>query len=103
MKEVPITTSAVTVDRVYNVSTEAYINNATVTMTLKDLSLNAVSGASNLSLTYVTGSNGKYQGTIPSTVTLTDGATYYLDITITSSTTIRTDRITCVADYLEGA
>ena len=68
-------------------STGAYVNDASVTMTLKDANGDAVSGASSLSLTYVTDSNGRYQGTIPYTVSLTAGAVYTLEITGTSGST----------------
>lgn len=65
-------------------STGAYVNDATVTMTLKDSTGSGVSGASSLTLGYVADSNGLYQGTIPYTVSLTAGAVYTLEITGTS-------------------
>jgi hypothetical protein len=67
----------------------SYVNDATVTMTLKDSGGTPVSGASSLSLTYVTGSNGRYQGTLPYTLTLTAGAEYTLEITGTSGSGAR--------------
>jgi hypothetical protein len=60
------------------------VNDATVVMTMKDSAGAAVSGASGLSLTYVTGSNGLYQGTLPYTLTLTAGEDYTVEITGTS-------------------
>lgn len=66
-------------------STGAYINDATVVMTLKDSTGAAVSGATGLSLTYVTDSNGLYQGTLPYTLSLTSGEGYTLEITGTKS------------------
>lgn len=66
-------------------ATGAYINDATVTMTLKDSVGASVSGATGLSLTYVTDSNGTYQGTLPYTLTLTAGESYTLEITGTKS------------------
>ena len=68
-------------------STGAYVNDASVTMTLKDSNGDAVVGASALSLAYVSDSNGRYQGTLPSSLTLTAGATYTLEITATSGST----------------
>lgn len=62
-------------------SNGSYVNDATVTMTLKTSAGATVSGASALVLTYVTGSNGKYQGTLPYTLSLTNGETYTLEIT----------------------
>lgn len=65
-----------------------YVNDATVTMTLKVTSTGtAVSGASSLTMTYVTDSNGRYQGRIPASalpVSLTLGAIYYLEATATA-------------------
>lgn len=60
--------------------TGAYVNDATLTMTLK-LAGVAVSGATSLSMPYVTDSNGRYGGTIPQTVSLTAGGVYTLEIT----------------------
>lgn len=67
----------------------AYVNDATVTMTLKDSAGAAVSGASGLSLTYVTDSNGRYQGTLPYTLSLTAGEDYTLEITGTTGSGVR--------------
>lgn len=69
-------------------SSGAYVNDATVTMTLKDSSDVAVSGASALPMSYVTDSNGLYQGTLPNTLSLTAGATYTLEISATSGSTV---------------
>lgn len=66
-------------------SSGAYINDATVTMTLKDSAGASVSGATGLSLTYVTDSNGLYQGTLPYTLSLTAGESYTLEITGTKA------------------
>ena len=69
-------------------STGAYVNDASATMTLKNSAGDAVAGASSLSLTYVSDSNGRYQGTLPSSLTLTAGAVYTLEITATSGSTV---------------
>ncbi len=71
----------------------AYVNGATVTMTLYSgysrsattgaVSGTPVSGATSLPLSYVSGSNGTYQGVIPSTVTLNLELDYTLQITAT--------------------
>ncbi len=63
----------------------SYVNDATVTMTLK-LAGSPVSGATAVALTYVSGSNGRYQGVIPSSVSLTAGGNYTLEITAVSGT-----------------
>lgn len=65
----------------------AYINDAVVSMVLYDANGSAVVGANGLALTYVTDSNGIYQGTLPSTLTLTAGAVYSLEITATRGST----------------
>lgn len=44
-----------------------YFNAATITATLKDSSGNNVTGATNISLSYVASSNGKYRGTVQET------------------------------------
>lgn len=54
-------------------STKNYINNATVTAKIKTLS-NATTAT--ISLGYVAGSNGNYQGTLPASTTLTADAGY---------------------------
>lgn len=67
-------------------SDRTYVNDGVVTMTLKDSNGASVSGATSLTLSYVTGSNGKYQGTIPYTVSLTAGAEYTLEVTADQGT-----------------
>ena len=66
-------------------ATGAYVNDATVTFTLKTAAGVAVSGATAIAMAYVAASNGKYQGTLESTVSLTADASYTLEITASSS------------------
>jgi hypothetical protein len=80
-------------------TTGSYVNSATVTFTLKNSANAAVSGATAVAMTYVVASNGKYQGTLPNTVSLTEGAKYWLEITATSSTLVGFRRIECYATY----
>lgn len=62
-----------TVDALTNAATGAYVNNATVTATLKDADGTNVSGQTwPLSLAYVSGSNGKYQGVLEDGLDLTE-------------------------------
>jgi hypothetical protein len=79
-----------------------YVNDATVTMQLKqsDNSTN-VSGAS-ATLTYVTSSDGDYAGSFPSTVTLVDDTTYKAHITITRSGQDTLLVLSGKAGYYEG-
>lgn len=60
-----------------------YINDATITYAVKDSAGATVSGGTG-TLSYVTGSNGDYKGTIPDSVTslLTENALY--DVVITA-------------------
>jgi hypothetical protein len=55
-----------------------YLNVATLTATLQDANGAPVSGASNIALSYVANSNGKYQGNLEDTVVITDGTDYTL-------------------------
>lgn len=77
----------------------SFVNGATVVMTLYSdysrsestgaVSGTPVSGATSLTLSYVSGSNGKYQGVIPSTVTLSLTVTYTLQVTATFDGSVR--------------
>ncbi len=62
-------------------STGAYINTATVTVTLKDSGGSPVSGqAWPLTLAHVTGTNGRYQGTLEETLVLVADTEYTAEI-----------------------
>lgn len=69
----------------YDNNLEQFINNATITFTLKDSGGSAVSGASSVSMSYVTGTKGVYEGVLEDAVSLTENSTYYLEITATAS------------------
>lgn len=80
-----------------------YVNDATVSVTLyQSDGTTAVSGATSISLTYVTASDGDYAGSWPSTVTLTDQSTYYAAVTISRSGQDTLIRKQCRAQYYEG-
>jgi len=76
-----------------------FVNDATMTFTIKDTAEAALTGANGVSMSYVAASDGKYQGVAPSTVTYTDAATYYLEVTAASSGRDGFRRITCKAQY----
>ncbi len=59
----------------------AYLNAATVTVTLKDEAGNAVTGAENVTMDYVSGSNGEYLGKLPHTIALVDNDQYIAEVT----------------------
>jgi hypothetical protein len=69
----------------YDNNLRSFINDATVTFTLKNSSSVAVSGASAVSMPYVSGTQGCYEGVLEDGVSLTENATYYLEITATGS------------------
>lgn len=69
----------------YDNNLRSFINNATVTFTLKDSAGSNVTGAVSQAMTYVTGTQGVYEGVLEDGVTLTENSTYYLEITATGS------------------
>jgi hypothetical protein len=89
----------VRLDVLTNASTGAYVNNATVTFSLKDASGNIVGSLSGVSMPYIASSNGRYEGTIPNTTTLTLNALYTIEITATASPLILFRRLSCIAKY----
>jgi len=89
----------VRLDELQNPTDDSYVDAATVTFTLKDFAGAEVSGAVAISMTYVPGSNGRYEGLIAETVSLgLPGTEYDLEVTIESA---RTDfrKIRCVSQY----
>lgn len=82
-----------------NVYDDTFVNDATVTFTLKDADGDPVAGATNIAMLYVGHSNGRYNGTLQSTVSLVDGATYYLEVTATSGVLVGFRRCQTVAQY----
>lgn len=84
----------------YDTVTETFVNDATMAFTLKDSAGSAVSGASSVSMSYVTGTRGVYEGVLEDVVSLTAGSTYYLEVTATgSSDRIGFRRIAYEAEY----
>lgn len=83
----------------FDTVTRSFINDATVTFVLKDSSNVAVSGASG-TCTYVSGSQGCYEGVLEDGVSLTANSTYYLELTAAASgDRVGFRRITYVAQY----
>lgn len=78
-------------------ATGAYVNTATVVMTLKDADEAVV--VADVSLPYVADSDGKYQGTLQNTLSLTVGAKYFLEVTATVGTDVLFKRVICWAVY----
>src|SRR5207244_3075665 len=91
--------NTVRLDALTNASSGAYINNATVTFTLKDSTGAAV--LSNQTMSYVSASNGRYEGTIPNgtTSTMAQNAQYTIEITATSGALVLFRKLSCIAKY----
>lgn len=85
-------------DEMKNALTDEYVNDATVKMTLIDEDNENVSGAVDRPLANVA-SNGRYDGTIPNEVDLTNGAEYVLEIVATRGSYKTTARISCTATW----
>lgn len=70
------------VENLKNAATDVYINDATVTATLKDkLGANVTGQSWPLTMTFVASSNGTYRGTLEDGLSLTEGESYTAEIT----------------------
>jgi hypothetical protein len=87
----------VRLDSLTNTSSGAYINTATVTFTLKDSKGTAL--ITNSAMAWVSGSNGRYEGTIPYTQALTANAQYTIEVTATSGALNIFRKLSCIAKY----
>jgi hypothetical protein len=58
-----------------------FMNSATATFTIKDEDGVAVTNAENIVMSYIAGSNGRYEGVSTSNIGLVVGAPYTLEIT----------------------
>lgn len=88
----------VTWDKMKSSASNAYVNDATVTMTLKDSAGDPMLGATDVALVYVTDSDGKYQGVIDSTVALVADTSYSLELTAESGVKNGFIVLECVAE-----
>ncbi len=74
------------IEGLMNSSSGSYMNDATVTATLKDSGGTNVSGQTfPVSLAYITATNGNYQATLENTLTMVEGNIYTATISATSS------------------
>jgi hypothetical protein len=87
----------VRLDALTNVSSGAYINNATVNYVLKDAGGNVV--ISSTAMNYVNASNGRYEGNIPYTTALTLNAYYTIEITAVGAGLTLFRRLSSIAKY----
>lgn len=96
--------TVVTYGGMQNPITAAYVNDATVTCTIKDLAGNAVTPTGfswPVTLSYVTSSDGIYRGTIDQDIAVSAGVSYWLEITAVSGTLEDFRRVPLIADYRE--
>ena len=89
----------VRLDALTNASSGDYINNATVSFTLKDSTGTVI--LSNQTMSYVAASNGRYEGTVPNgtTTTMSQNTQYTIEITATSGSLVLFRRLSCIAKY----
>ncbi len=86
-----------------NADDSSYLNAATVTVTVKDLSGTEVSGISwPVTLSYESASNGNYSGAIDKALSITEGATYHIEITAAESGLDAFWRIRALAQYRDS-
>lgn len=71
----------VELDALTDAATDAFVNDATVTVTLYSKSGTPVTGASGLTASYVASSDGKYRALIPRTAAVVLGGKYRCDAT----------------------
>jgi len=86
-------------DELTDAADGTYVNDATMTFSIKDTAEAVLTGANGVTMSYVAASNGKYQGVSPKTVVFTVATTYYLEVTAASSGRDGFRRITCKAQY----
>jgi hypothetical protein len=66
----------------YDTVAGTYLNSATFTVTIKDISGASVSGVTwPVTMNYVSASNGKYRAVIDKTLAIVAGVTYFAEIT----------------------
>jgi len=63
-----------------------FVDDGTLTFTLKDMDGDAVSGAENISMTYETDSDGVYVGLVQQSVSLTIHTHYFLEVSMSDGT-----------------
>jgi hypothetical protein len=83
--------------------TSAYVNDATVSVTIKDLAGTVVTGITlPVTLSYVAASDGIYRGVLDKALVLSPGLTYFAEITATNGDGLDGFwRVPCVGAYRE--
>jgi len=88
-------------DGAQNEADDSYLNDATATFTLKTLA--GVAVVTDVAMSYVTDSDGVYQGTLQSTVSLTENAEYYVEVSLAQSGLVAFRKWKVVAIYKDEA
>lgn len=95
--------NAITLTGLTNRNTAAYVNDATVTYSLRTAASTSPGTGTELAsgtLAYVAASSGNYRAVLESSAaTLAPGTAYYLWVAVSSSTLNGTRRLRCVAQY----
>jgi hypothetical protein len=90
----------VTIEGLRDPATNAYVNTATIEVTMTDAEGTAVAGQTfPLLLDYISSSNGNYQGLLEDTRELVDGQLYWLEITANAGGLVKTWKWADVARY----
>jgi len=87
----------VRLDALKDASAGTYVNSATVTFTLKDATGAVVQGPT--AMPYIAASNGRYEGTILNSDSLSAEALYSIEITATSGGTVLFRKVSAIAKY----
>lgn len=93
------TDTVIHVEGLKDVVSDTYENGATITANVYDDDGAAVSGATNISIAYISSSDGDYAGEIQNTVTLTERATYTITLTIAGASYTTTYKLRREAAY----
>jgi hypothetical protein len=72
-------------DKLLDQLNDQFVNDATVTFTVRNASGAAISGAENIPMPYRAGTNGRYRGLLLSTVELAIDGDYWIEITATKT------------------
>ena len=88
-------------DQLKDNRTDAFVNDATVTVTIKTEAGVAIVGLTDVAMPYVAASSGRYQGILPyaQTALLTHGERYFVEVTANRGTYRDFRRFQAIARY----
>jgi len=87
----------VRLDRLKDASAEVYVNSAVVSFRLKDAAGGTLQGPTPMS--FIAGSDGRYEGLIQDTLALVENAVYSIEVTAVHGSTVLFRRVSAVARY----